>query len=66
MLGAYADFLETESPNSRVEGLSDVEGISLVANYRDQFREVASRGGPTVVIQKLKEKNAAPTKPASS
>ena len=43
-----------------------VEGISLVANYRDQFRKVASRGGPTVVIQKLKEKNAAPTKPASS
>jgi phospholipid transport system substrate-binding protein len=35
-----------------------VEGISLVANYRDQFREVASQGGPTVVIEKLKEKNA--------
>jgi phospholipid transport system substrate-binding protein len=35
-----------------------IEGISLVANYRDQFREVAGRGGPTVVIEKLKEKNA--------
>jgi phospholipid transport system substrate-binding protein len=36
-----------------------IEGISLVANYRDQFREVASNGGPAVVIQRLKEKNAA-------
>lgn len=36
-----------------------IEGISLVANYRDQFREVAGRGGPTVVIEKLREKNAA-------
>lgn len=41
-----------------------IEGISLVANYRDQFREVASNGGPEVVIQKLKEKNAA--KPAQA
>ena len=41
-----------------------VEGISLVANYRDQFREVANnQGGPVVVIQKLKEKNANPSKP---
>ena len=37
-----------------------IEGISLVANYRDQFREVAGNGGPVVVIQRLKEKNAAP------
>lgn len=36
-----------------------IEGISLVANYRDQFREVAGRGGPTVVIERLREKNAA-------
>ena len=40
-----------------------VEGISLVANYRDQFREVANQGGPVVVIQKLKEKNANPSAP---
>ena len=40
-----------------------VEGISLVANYRDQFREVAAQGGPVVVIQKLKEKNANPSTP---
>ncbi len=36
-----------------------IEGISLVANYRDQFREVAGKGGPSVVIEKLREKNAA-------
>jgi phospholipid transport system substrate-binding protein len=40
-----------------------IEGISLVANYRDQFREVAGNGGPTVVIDKLKEKNAAGATP---
>ncbi|HVN38765.1 MAG TPA: ABC transporter substrate-binding protein [Myxococcota bacterium] len=40
-----------------------IEGISLVANYRDQFREVANQGGPVVVIQKLKEKNANPSAP---
>jgi phospholipid transport system substrate-binding protein len=40
-----------------------VEGISLVANYRDQFREVSNQGGPVVVIQKLKEKNANPSAP---
>jgi phospholipid transport system substrate-binding protein len=41
-----------------------IEGISLVANYRDQFREVAGSGGPAVVIEKLKEKNAAAPKPS--
>jgi phospholipid transport system substrate-binding protein len=40
-----------------------VEGISLVANYRDQFREVAAQGGPVVVIEKLKQKNANPSAP---
>ena len=41
-----------------------IEGISLVANYRDQFREVAGNGGPAVVIEKLREKNAAAPKPS--
>ena len=44
-----------------------IEGISLVANYRDQFREVAGQGGPATVIEKLREKNAAgppPPKPS--
>jgi phospholipid transport system substrate-binding protein len=43
-----------------------IEGISLVANYRDQFREVAGKGGPKVVIEKLREKNAVKQAPASS
>ena len=36
-----------------------IEGISLVANFRDQFQEVIARGGPEALLQKLKEKNAA-------
>ena len=35
-----------------------IEGISLVANFRDQFRDVMGREGPVTLIQKLKEKNA--------
>ena len=35
-----------------------IEGISLVANFRDQFREVISSGGPEGLLEKLKEKNA--------
>ena len=36
-----------------------IEGISLVANFRDQFREVMSSGGPDRLLEKLREKNAA-------
>jgi phospholipid transport system substrate-binding protein len=36
-----------------------IEGISLVANYRDQFKEVLSRGGPDELLKELREKNAA-------
>jgi phospholipid transport system substrate-binding protein len=36
-----------------------IEGISLVANFRDQFREVIAHGGPEALLQKLREKNAA-------
>lgn len=35
-----------------------IEGISLVANFRDQFKEVIARGGPEDLIRKLEEKNA--------
>ncbi len=35
-----------------------VEGISLVSNYRDQFREVLSRGGPDHLLSQLREKNS--------
>jgi phospholipid transport system substrate-binding protein len=44
-----------------------VEGISLVSNFRDQFKEVLARGGPEELLQKLKEKNAAgPVKAGAS
>jgi phospholipid transport system substrate-binding protein len=35
-----------------------IEGISTVSNFRDQFREVLSRGGPEHLLEKLREKNA--------
>jgi phospholipid transport system substrate-binding protein len=35
-----------------------VEGISLVLNYRDQFRSILSNGGPEKLIDALKRKNA--------
>jgi phospholipid transport system substrate-binding protein len=35
-----------------------IEGISLVANFRDQFREVLSREGPERLLEKLREKSA--------
>ena len=35
-----------------------IEGISMVSNFRDQFKEVVSSGGPELLLKKLKEKNA--------
>jgi len=35
-----------------------IEGISMVSNFRDQFKEVLSRGGPDHLLTKLQEKNA--------
>ena len=36
-----------------------VEGVSLVANFRDQFKEVLARGGPEELLEQLRAKNAA-------
>jgi len=36
-----------------------VEGISLVSNFRDQFREVLRDGGPDHLLARLREKNEA-------
>jgi phospholipid transport system substrate-binding protein len=36
-----------------------IEGISMVSNYRDQFKSIVSTGGPQLLLEKLKEKNAA-------
>ncbi|MFQ5418207.1 MAG: phospholipid-binding protein MlaC [Myxococcota bacterium] len=35
-----------------------IEGISMVSNFRDQFKAVLSRGGPEHLLQQLREKNA--------
>lgn len=35
-----------------------IEGISMVSNFRDQFKEVVNDGGPELLLKKLKEKNA--------
>jgi phospholipid transport system substrate-binding protein len=36
-----------------------IEGISMVSNFRDQFKAVVSSGGPELLLEKLREKNAA-------
>jgi phospholipid transport system substrate-binding protein len=36
-----------------------IEGISLVSNYREQFHEVLSNGGPEKLLAQLRERNAA-------
>lgn len=35
-----------------------IEGISLVANFRAQFADVLSQGGPKELLRRLKQKNA--------
>ena len=35
-----------------------IEGISMVSNFRDQFKAVISSGGPDLLLKQLKEKNA--------
>ncbi len=36
-----------------------IEGISMVSNYRDQFKSIVSSGGPELLLERLREKNAA-------
>lgn len=35
-----------------------IEGISLVSNFRSQFSDVLSQGGPAELLRRLEEKNA--------
>jgi phospholipid transport system substrate-binding protein len=35
-----------------------IEGVSLVANFRSQFQDIVSNGGPPRLLALLKEKNA--------
>ncbi len=41
-----------------------IEGISLVMNYRDQFKSFLSRGGAAALLEALRKKNAKPRPPA--
>lgn len=43
-----------------------IEGISLVANFRDQFRDVIARSGPEGLLEKLREKNVGAEAPNSA
>jgi phospholipid transport system substrate-binding protein len=43
-----------------------VEGVSLVSSYRSQFQEIMASGGPTRLLQVLREKNRAATASASA
>ena len=35
-----------------------IEGVSLVSNFRSQFQDIISNGGPDRLLALLKEKNA--------
>jgi phospholipid transport system substrate-binding protein len=55
--GALVEYRLSESTGQwRVIDVK-VEGISLVLNYRDQFKSLLSRGGPDELLQQLKKKN---------
>lgn len=43
-----------------------VEGVSLVSSYRSQFQEIMANGGPTRVLQVLREKNSQATVTSSA
>ena len=57
--GATVDYRMRENQGQWMVIDVIVEGISLVSNFRDQFKEVLANGGPEQLLQKLKEKNAA-------
>jgi phospholipid transport system substrate-binding protein len=66
--GAEVDYRMRKSKSSNDEfRVIDViiEGVSLVANFRSQFKDVVSKEGPDGLIARLKAKNDGP-EPASS
>ena len=57
--GALVDYrLRNKTGDWRVIDLV-IEGISMVSNYRDQFKSIVSSGGPELLLEKLRAKNAA-------
>ena len=57
--GATVDYRLRESNGRWLVIDVIVEGISLVSNFRDQFKEVLARGGPEELLDALRAKNAA-------
>jgi phospholipid transport system substrate-binding protein len=56
--GALVDYrLRKQDADWRVIDVV-IEGISMVSNYRDQFKSIVSSGGPELLLEKLKAKNA--------
>ncbi len=57
--GALVDYrLRKQDSDWRVIDVV-IEGISMVSNYRDQFKSIVSSGGPELLLEKLRAKNAA-------
>ena len=57
--GAVVDYRLRQSDGNWLVIDVIVEGISLVSNFRDQFKEVLARGGPEELLEALRAKNAA-------
>jgi phospholipid transport system substrate-binding protein len=64
--GALVDYRMREEDGSWKIIDVVIEGISLVANFRDQFRDVMGREGPSALLGKLREKNAKVSAPADA
>ena len=59
--GALVEYRLRENPDAAGQWRMidvKVEGISLVLNYRDQFKSLLARGGPDELLEQLKKKNA--------
>jgi phospholipid transport system substrate-binding protein len=57
--GAVVDYRLRETDGKWLAIDVIVEGISLISNFRDQFKEVLARGGPEELLEALRAKNAA-------
>jgi phospholipid transport system substrate-binding protein len=62
IVGGQADGIEIDYRLRSIDGswrVIDVviEGVSLIANYRSQLKEVVARGGPEEVLRVLREKS---------
>jgi phospholipid transport system substrate-binding protein len=71
IVGGQADGIEMNYRLRQREGtwlVIDVviEGVSLVSSFRSQFKEVVNQGGPGLLLERLKDKNARFELPAAS